>query len=197
VNAKGFETSAAEDKAPKNSPGCEVIVVVHKKHERASSASNSIHCRHFTPYASLLRFQATWDSPESKFASYAGQAMQMNSQYGPAGKITSMYIGGAYVFQTSPPIRKPLKILVAALPDGATWTVSDPDVVNLSPLASTQQRLEIGKDGDSDIIVQLATRTLLRIHLTAQTFSDTWQVRLHRATDTGEVIWEDGSYGEQ
>jgi len=87
-------------------------------------------------------------------------------------------------------------ILVSPLPNGTIWTVSNQNVVNLTPLTSTTKGLEIGEDGEAEVLVQFANHAIVRIRLYVQTFNDTWQVKMNRATDTGEVIWEDGSFGE-
>jgi hypothetical protein len=108
-----------------------------------------------------------------------------------------MNVNGAYVFQTSPPVHKPIMILVSTLPDGAVWSASNQEVLALTSLTATKKRLEIEKDGDADILIQNAGRPLLRIHLNAHTFSDTWQVKINRVTETGETIWQDGSFGDQ
>ncbi len=198
VIAKGFEEGTAEDKAPKQSPACDVRITLLKKHDRSADSPNSVECKRYTPYASAPSLKAAWNTPEGRFPSDNGAQLNMGSHFEPGGgETTSMYISGAYVFQTKPPARKAIMILVSPLPDGAVWSVSNQEVLNLTALTSATKRLDIQKDGDTDILIQSGPRSILRIHLNAHTFADTWQVKMNRATETGEIIWDDGSFGEQ
>lgn len=198
VNAKGFNEGTAEDKAPKNSPGCNVRITLLKKHDRPVDSPNSIECQHYAPYANAPSLKADWNSPDGRFPAENGASMNIGSHFEPGGgETTSMNISGAYVFQTKPPVHKAIMILVSPVPDGTIWSVSNPEVLSLTSLTSTTKRLDFEKDGETDIVIQSGSRSILRIHLNAHTFTDTWQVKMNRATDTGEVIWDDGSFGEQ
>jgi hypothetical protein len=198
VDAKGFEGGTAEDKAPKQSPECLVSITLLKKHDRPVDSPNSVECQHYTPYSSTPSLRAAWYTADGQFPPDTGALMNFGSQITSGeGKTSTMNVNGSYVFQTSPPVKKPIMILVSPLPDGAVWSAQNQEVLAVTSLTATKKRLEIGKDGDADILIQNAGRTLLRIHLNAHTFSDTWQVEINRVTETGETIWQDGSFGDQ
>ena len=67
----------------------------------------------------------------------------------------------------------------------------------LTKVDSTEGRIEFAKEGDAELTLFVpgvadSGEVLLRVHLNAHTFNDTWQVVATRVTEDGEIIDMDG-----
>lgn len=103
-----------------------------------------------------------------------------------------MFAAGNFILQKNPPSRDPVWILVPSAPDTASWTLSHPEIAELTKTAAKEGRVEFRGDGSALLTVESGGQVLLRVSLKSQTFSEGWQVTALRVTETGESIDMDG-----
>lgn len=193
VTAKGFEPASVEATLPVATPSCTANFILFKKGKSGSSPTGVLACDDPTPYSDMLAFQSDLAGSNGELiTSQPGQAMGINSHFQPGGPtITSGFLFGNYYFQTKPPTPRTLVVRAGSAPTGSSWSISN-NALTLRSVSVQEARIDFPQDGEAILTLQNEGKTLLRVHLVAQTFQDVWQVKAFRVTETDKIIDEDG-----
>jgi len=192
ATAKGYRIAFVDASVEKESPGCEASLVLAKGRKQVAPPGSLI-CRE--PVPSFANFDAALGDQDFSPPSAGNMLFSQSAHYAPgAAKVSTMWIGGAYVFQTSPPTPQPVRIRVAAASILATWTLSNPEVAYLLKINSTVARIDFLHDGDTTLTIVDGGQTL-RIRLIAGTIpaEATWQAKVFRVDESGKMIDSEGN----
>ncbi len=203
VTGRGFQPAVIAAAVPEGTPSCKADVTLFKKgQQKAGSNAGVLACTNPpppAPYATMLTFRFGLGVTGPAFMDLQpGLTMQMNKIMSGGASYSSIFINGNYALQVTPPTRQPVWIDVPDAPGMASWTLSNPDVAVLTKVNPIEGRIEFAQDGDAELTLLAPDAAnggpvLLRVHLNAQTFNDTWQIKATRVTETGEMIDMNGS----
>jgi len=175
VTAKGLAPVEVEATVPDRTPSCKADLTLYKAgRQRGDHSPGGLSCSEPLPppppYAGMLSFDAKINCAP------------------PVTRCQNMQLFGRYALQTTPSVRQPVAVHVAAAPANASWSLSAHDVASLIKTGPQDAQVEFAADGDVDLTLLLEGRALLRIRMRARTFENGWQVLADRVTEKGEVI---------